>query len=90
MNPEHIPVALVALTVAAFALLVVVVLTLQKRQHGQDWTPADQPPDTARIVAVEFSDDWAANFGTKHGVAYYDPDFREWSIEGVARWRNAQ
>lgn len=90
MTHDQMTVALVALTVAAFVLLVAVVLNLPKRQRGQDWTPADQPPETARIVAVEFSDDWAANYGTKRSFAYYDPDFREWSIEGVARWRNAQ
>lgn len=90
MTQEHITAALVVLTVAAFVLLAWIALSFPNRRLGQDWTPANRPPDSARIVEVEFWVDWAANYGTKHGFAYYDPDFREWSLEGVQRWRNAR
>jgi hypothetical protein len=91
MNPDiALSVGLICLTVLAFVALVATVLTLPKRKRGQDWTPADQPPEDDRIVEVEFDADWAANYGRKTGAAYFDHSTLQWSLEGVQRWRNAQ
>ncbi len=58
--------------------------------RGVDWTPVSRPPRHRNLVQVEFSPDWAVNHGRIDGVAYYDPDYLEWSLEGVAFWREVR
>lgn len=82
------PVTLSALTVLAFLVLLYAALSLPKRERGQDWTPADQPPEDERIVEVELDPDWSSNYGRKTGSAYFTQDTLQWSLEGVQRWRN--